>query len=398
MSTESEYIEVRKKQANKLSRKFKLMQVFPIRKNKIVFSTFEGDGGFCCNPRYIAEELHRRGNRYEMVWLTHDMTHEFPDYIKVVRDTSWNVVYHLSTAKVWVDNYRKPFGTLKRKGQHYIQTWHASIGFKAVGLYRGKEFPEIARLVSEWDSNLADYFISNSDYCDKVYPKKLLYSGPTLRTGSPRVDCLINCREELYATIRKKYGIAEDTKLLMFAPTFRGGNQKGKKQVLVYVPNIDFNRLLSTLEEKFREKWKVLLRLHPQLSAKFKEMPLHEKDERFIDVSQASDMSEIMAACDMVITDYSSCAFDASFSGIPVMLYADDIQEYIENRGQFMWKKDELPFDIAENNDELMENIANFSYKRYTERVESFKSKHGVNEDGMASVRVADKIDEYLLG
>ena len=87
MSSESEYIESRKRQADKLSRKFKLMQLFPIKKNKIVFSAFEGDGGFCCNPRYIAEELHRRGNHYEMVWLTHDVKHEFPDYIKVVRDT-----------------------------------------------------------------------------------------------------------------------------------------------------------------------------------------------------------------------------------------------------------------------------------------------------------------------
>ena len=272
MQDEDEYIKLRKKQANMLSRKFLLMRVFPIKKNKIVFSAFEGDGGFCCNPRYLAEEMHRRGKNYHMVWLTHDVTREFPDYIEVVQDTPWNIAYHLSTAKVWIDNYRKPFGTLKRKGQYYIQTWHASIGFKAVGLYRGKAFPKIARMVSEWD--LADYFISNSDYCDKIYPKKLLYSGPTLRTGSPRVDCLINCKEELRAIVRKRYGVNEDAKLLMFAPTFRGGNQKGKKQVLASVPSIDFQRLIRTLEKKFGGPWKVLLRLHPQLSAKLKEMPL----------------------------------------------------------------------------------------------------------------------------
>lgn len=397
MQDEDEYIKLRKKQANMLSRKFLLMRVFPIKKNKIVFSAFEGDGGFCCNPRYLAEEMHRRGKNYHMVWLTHDVTREFPDYIEVVQDTPWNIAYYLSTAKVWIDNYRKPFGTLKRKGQYYIQTWHASIGFKAVGLYRGKAFPKIARMVSEWDSDLADYFISNSDYCDKIYPKKLLYSGPTLRTGSPRVDCLINCKEELRAIVRKRYGVNEDAKLLMFAPTFRGGNQKGKKQVLASVPSIDFQRLIRTLEKKFGGPWKVLLRLHPQLSAKLKEMPLLRSDERLIDVCQAPDINEIMAACDMVITDYSSCAFDACFAMIPVLLYADDVQEYIENRGQFIWKREELPFDIAENNDELMRNINRFDYESYEERVKAFMDRQGIVEDGQASKRLADIVEKYLF-
>ncbi len=396
MLTENEYIECRRRQANKLSRKFKLMQLFPIKKNKIVFSTFEGDGGFCCNPRYIAEELHQRSDDYKMIWLTHDVTREFPSYIKVVKDTPWNVAYHLSTAKVWVDNYRKPFGTLKRKEQYYIQTWHASIGFKAVGLYRGEAFPEIARIVSEWDSNLADYVISNSDYCDKVYPKKLLYCGPTLRTGSPRVDCLINQKEELQKIVRERYEIEKDTKLLLFAPTFRGGNQKGKKEVVADAPNIDFKKLINVLENKFGGKWKILLRLHPQLSAKLKEMPLHKKDQGLIDVSQVSDISEIMAACDVVITDYSSCAFDACFAEIPVLLYADDVKEYIENRGQFMWKKEELPFDIAENNEELVFNIYNFDYERYIEKVNGFMVKHGVLEDGKASQRIADTIETLI--
>ncbi len=397
MLTESEYIVHRKKQAEELSDKFRQMhKLYPIQKNKIVFSAFEGDGGFCCNPRYIAEELHRRGNDYEMVWLTNDTTRFFPDYIHVVEDTTDNLVYHLATARVWIDNYRKPFGTLKRKGQYYIQTWHASIGFKAVGLYRGKAFPKIARLVSEWDSNLADYFISNSDYCDRVYPKKLLYNGPTLRTGSPRVDCLINCKEELHTKIRDRYGVSHDTKLLLFAPTFRGGNQKGKKQVLVDAPNIDFSRLICSLEKKFGGGWKVLLRLHPQLSAKLAEMPLLKKDEKLIDVSQAPDISELMGACDMVITDYSSCAFDACFASIPVLLYADDIQEYIENRGQFMWKKEELPFDISETMGGLIDNVMSFDFNKYQKRADDFICRNGVTEDGNASSRVSDVVSQLL--
>lgn len=392
MSKESSYLRKRKWKANLCSLRFMLMRVFPIKENKIVFSTFEGDGGFCCNPRYIAEELHQRGVSCEMVWLTHDVTREFPSYIHVIKDTPWNTAYHLSTAKIWVDNYRKPYGAKKRKGQFYLQTWHASIGFKAVGLYRGDSFPEIARRVSEWDSNLIDLMISNSKYCDEVYPKKLLYSGPTIRVGSPRVDCLINNKQVLHEKVRKKLNLESHIKLLLFAPTFRGGNQKGKKQVVAPIPTIDFDKLIQALEEKTGSKWKVLLRLHPQLSAQMDKMPINHEDERLIDVSQSDDISVLMGGCDLVITDYSSCAFDACFAKIPVLLYADDVQEYVQNRGKFMWEKEELPFLMAQTNEELIMNVELFQQEKYEACVERFMSLHEVCEEGRASAKVVDRL------
>ena len=64
MSNEEEYIRRRKIKANVLSALFMVMRVLPINPRKIVFSAFEGDGGYGCNPRHIAEELHRRNKNY----------------------------------------------------------------------------------------------------------------------------------------------------------------------------------------------------------------------------------------------------------------------------------------------------------------------------------------------
>ncbi|MBR5337931.1 MAG: CDP-glycerol glycerophosphotransferase family protein [Lachnospiraceae bacterium] len=372
------------------------MRVFPVKRNKIVFAAFEGDGGFGCNPRYIAEELHRRNKDLEMVWLTHDINHGFPEYIRPVCDTKRNTAYHLSTAKVWVDNYRKPFGTLKRMGQLYIQTWHATIGFKAVGLFRGDAFPEIARIVSEWDSNLADYFLSNSEYCDRIYPKKLLYNGPTLRTGSPRCDIIVGDREKIRKEIRSRYGLSTDIKLLLYTPTFRSGNQTGKKAVTANISTVQFDRICDALSGKFGGEWRVMLRLHPQLAAIYEEMPLDERYDCTIDVSQADDTSELIAASDALITDYSSCAFDAMFGGIPVFLYADDIEDYVEDRGELMWKAEELPFSIATDNVGLENNIRLFDLEDYKTQKDDFMNKHGVCEDGHASERVADVIEKWI--
>lgn len=388
--SENKYIENRRRKAKRLSLLFRIMRVFPIRRNKIVFACFEGDGGYGCNPKYIAEELIRRNLGYKLIWLTHDVKREFPREIKVVKDDMLHTAYHLSTAKVWIDNYRKPYGTLKRKGQVYIQTWHASIGFKAVGLYRGEKFPKIARLVSEWDSNLADYVISNSDYCDEVYPKKLLYSGPTLRVGSPRVDPLINKTEKERETVCNKLGIDANDYVVLYAPTFRGGNQAGKKQVESEPLTLDLELLRTCLKKKYHGNITVLLRLHPQLAVN-QSMSYLEK-EGIVDVTKYPDISEIMVGSDMVITDYSSCAFDAAFAGIPVLLYADDIKEYASNRGDLMWKREELPFDIAENNDKLMSLVEKFDNNIYRARVKTFMDNHGVIEDGHASERVVDVI------
>lgn len=53
------YILKRKLKAGICRIPYYICGVLPIKKNKIVFSAFEG-GGYCCNPKYIAEELINR--------------------------------------------------------------------------------------------------------------------------------------------------------------------------------------------------------------------------------------------------------------------------------------------------------------------------------------------------
>ncbi len=399
---EEKSIRKRKRKAYMIHHFYHMLRIFPVKKGKIVFTTFEGDGGFCCNPRYIAEELlHRqrsdRDERYELIWLVNDMKREFPAGIQKVKNTFLNRAYHLATAQVWVDNSRKAYGTAKRKNQLYIQTWHAALEFKAVGMFRGKLFPRIAYLVSRYDSRLADYVLSNSEWCTQRYPKMLLYDGKILKTGSPRCDIFTTKRTELYRSIRERYGIPSDGKVVMFAPTFRGGGQKGKRQVYSEEPTLDFEMLSNTLHEKFGGTWYIFLRLHPQLAAQMEGIPLKNQSEYMVDVSQADDMNEVLAAADVFVTDYSSSAFDAVNMRIPVFLYADDLKEYVEDRGELMWDMKKLPFGVAETNEELREIIRGFEQKGYEDAVSEFLAECGVVEDGKASARVADVIEEFVV-
>lgn len=390
VTSEESYIRKRMWSAKVQSIPFYLCRIFPIKRKKLVFCCIEGTTGYSCNPKYIAEELIRRNKGYKLVWLVNDPSKRFPKEIHAVRNTLWNRAYHLSTARFWIDNSRKQLEVRKRKGQIYIQTWHAQIAFKPIGLDRGASFSRIAYLVSKHDSDMIDYVLSNSEWFDHMLPTGMVYNGLTLRTGSPRCDVLVNGAAEARRRVRQRYGLADNANILMYAPTFRGGSQGTIRTIAANQSSPDYARLTRALEKRFGGKWYVFLRLHPQLVVRG--LDQNKSGESVVDVSQVDDLYELLAGCDAFMTDYSSAAFDAAVMRIPVFLYADDYAEYEEERGKLMWDLRELPFPLAANDDELDGNIRKFDKEKYLQDLGQLFSETGMAEDGKAAERVADFI------
>jgi CDP-glycerol glycerophosphotransferase len=417
-SREIKYIRKRQRKAFLESLCFYICRIFPIDRKLVSVCTFEGKGGFGCNPKYIVEELHRRNPDYKFVWLVNKdiiRKKEFPNYIEKVPNTTWSRAYWLSTSKVWIDNYRKPYGTRKRKGQYYLNVNHYTIGIKCTGLNRGKGFSKMAYLVSKNDSDMIDDLVIDSDWCEQCFDKGLVYDGSYLKTGAPRCDVLYGDRTKYHDRFCNKYGIPTDSKVIMFAPTFREGSKNGKRSVFSEIWTIDFRRLIGNMEKKFGGTWYLCIRVHPQLAPSFKEYRNDEIQDRLIDESQTDDMYEILAGMDAYITDYSSACFEAGFAKMPVFLYADDIEKYTHDRGSLMWNMDtkdlshvpnnknmtpdidvELPFTIATNNDELENNILGFDNTQYQQRLYDFHNKIGLVFDGTASKKLAEIIAEKM--
>ncbi len=397
--SEKIYIAKRKAKACIHALAYCACRIFPIDQDKIVMWTFEGTGGYGCSPKYVAEEILKRNREgktnYRIVWLLNDIGKEFPEDIKKVKNTLWKRAYHLSTAGTWVSNTRTFYGTKKRRGQSYIQTWHATICIKPIGKYRKDRLPKMAYLVSKYDSGLIDYVLSGSTWCDHMYRKGLIYRGKIIKTGTPRCDILFKDKEERYTQIRKEYNLPKETKIMLYAPTFRGGSQNKTRTVNTEETTVDFRRLIKALENRFGGTWYVFLRLHPQLSVKMEKMVTGQLTERLIDVSQRPDMNELIAGADGFLTDYSSAIFEAAMAGQPGFIYADDLEEYVEDRGDLMFDMYKLPFPVALNNDRLMENIEKFDKDVYRMKIERFMKKVGVCEDGKASERVVDII-QYI--
>lgn len=411
MNQEKRYIRKRIWKAGFQSIAFYICRIFPIKKNKIVFCCIEGTTGYSCNPKYIAEELIRRNKqesdgkkRFKLVWLVNDMSKSFPKEIQVVHNSLWNRAYQLSTAGFWIDNSRKQLEARKRKGQIYIQTWHAKLGFKPTCLDRGASFSKIAYLVSKHDSDLVDYWLSNSDWYDKTLPTGSLYNGKTLRTGSPRCDILVKAKNNLEFKNAVKRQICgkqkisvkdqdvEDIHFLMYAPTFRGGSQETNRSIEVGDHFPDYKLVKDALEKRFGGTWYILLRLHPQLVARHMEIGC--KSDYIVDVSREDDMYEILAGCDAFMTDYSSAAFDAAVMEIPIFLYCDDYDTYEQERGKLLWdlNSDALPFVLTTNNLELQKKVEKFDSASYNMSLKKLVIDTNMQEDGKAARKVVEHI------
>lgn len=186
--------------------------------NRIVFLTFQGD--YSCNLKYIAEELIKQGVDCELVWAVRDDKHgEFPKEIKTVNRNTLEFYRLASSSKIIIDNANNfEFLKLKkRKDQILIQTWHGSMGFKKIETNKNKNWMKKSMYLDE----ITDYCIVNSDFEIDVFKNTFWKTTEKLKYGHPRNDILFNGNKELSLKIKKKYNLDNDTKIVLYAPTFR---------------------------------------------------------------------------------------------------------------------------------------------------------------------------------
>lgn len=352
----------------------------PINKKKVVVSSYYGKG-FGDNPRYIVEALKSKYPDIRIIWgVTDTKSREgFPEWVETCKYNGAKYVFHMATAKFWIDNCRKGFVMFKRREQIYIQTWHG-FALKRIEKDAAESLNDGYVSYAIKDSKNIDYIISCSSFMTEIYRKAFWYDGEILELGAPRNDVIINkgseCREKVYNAL----GISPNRKTVMYAPTFR-------VDYSIDAYKIDYERLIAACEKRFGGEFVALVRLHPNVSDKASE--LLEYNNKILNASLYPDMQELLSACDIVISDYSSLMFDFALSGKPCFQFATDIGAYKSDRN-FYFELDRLPFSLATDNDELEQNVLNFDSDSYGKSLGSFYSDCGMICDGKASERCAD--------
>jgi CDP-glycerol glycerophosphotransferase len=363
-----------------------LFLIMPIQKNKIIISNYFGKG-YGDNGKYIVEEIMKQDLDYDLVWmLKSDLIEksDLPEEVRIVKYKSFKALYELATAKVWIDNSRKEFYPIKRKNQYYIQTWHASMGLKRIEKDAKESLSSSYIKLAKKDSQMCDLMISGSEFRNNLYKNSFWYDGEILKSGTARCDLFFHCNDDLKIKVLKELNIPLHKKVVLYAPTFR-------KNVSIDFFKIQYEEIIDELKEKFGGDWVFLNRLHPNITELADDF---KYDNIFYNASHYSDMQELLAITDVLITDYSSSMFDMALKNKICLLYAPDLDKYINNDRGLYFDYRKLPFHSATSLDELKHNIRKFDVAKYKSNIESFHRQIGIYEDGSASRRIVDRILE----
>lgn len=368
------------------------LRQMPIEEKKIFFRAY---GDYADHGKYITEALLKIRTDLDLVWVVSDMTAKVPKGVRKIYGGNWKqFIYEMETAKVWILDLAVPSFITKRQGQLYIQTKHwASITLKKFYLdtvtFRG-----ISDQIENWkrDGQMIDYIITGSEFDEESCRRGFGFQKEILPFGSPRSDALFH-EEENKEKVYRHYGLDLNTHTILYAPTYRFDKNKGKKFHVVKEVELEFERIKQAAEQKFGGEWFFLLRLHPSVARVSKEIP---KPEFVIDASDYADSEELVSAADITISDFSSIMFEPAFVKKPVFLFTTDLNDYIEKEYELLIPYYDLPFPVAESNEELEQRIREFDRRKYHEILKNFFMKYGVEEDGHASERTARFLAEYL--
>lgn len=284
---------------------------------------------------------------------------------------------------IFVDDYVPVFAFLRLKEPtKLIQVWHAGVGFKSVGYTRfgksGSPHP------TESCHRHYDYAITGSDELNGIYSELFgLPEEKMLGLGLARSDNLLD--EELICarpdTFYKEHPECRGKKLILFAPTFRGKNQK---KAYYNYDKLDMDAIYDFCGDEYIWAFKMhpFIRTLPEISEKH--------SDRIIDLSSSSNINDLYPVADILITDYSSAYYEFSMLGKPLLFYTYDREVYEVVRGVHQSIRESAPGKVCDTFDELMTALENKDYE--LEKTLKFKEENFSNYDGHAADKIIDKV------
>ncbi len=249
----------------------------------------------------------------------------------------------MATAKVIItDTYSIPVSCLKHKnGTHILQVWHAmgavkKFSLQAAGKAQGRDLgvAKAMHMHENYTCVLAPSQVTAKAYCeafgcseDKI---KIL--------NLPRVDIILNGenRREEFLKLNPQY---EDKKIVGYIPTFRNNDENFAQNLFTgFENNNNFSLVVSP-------------------------HPLSETAKKGdFEINGNFTSLDIMKLSDIIITDYSACAFEAALLSKPLYFYIPDYKVYKGEQGLNFDMEEEMPSVSFENETMLIKALTADDY------------------------------------
>jgi CDP-glycerol glycerophosphotransferase (TagB/SpsB family)/glycosyltransferase involved in cell wall biosynthesis len=388
---------LREAETQVLSARYARWRTQPVRGRTVLYESFSGNG-MLDNPEAIFRYLLSQPDMADLehVWALNDLAahpeavEEFAEQprVRFVRMRSPEYFKALATSKYLVNNATFPQEFAKRPEQVYLNTWHG-VALKHMGFDMPGGGPGSRNITRNFLN--ADYLVSaNSFMTESMYRRAYrlqgIFRGGVIEEGQPRLDrqrAAVERPEETVAALEARGLGIRGRKVVLYAPTWRGESfsdlHNNASQLLATV-----RELQKGLDEA---DCVVLLKVHQVVY----DMVRQRIGDRDFLVPNSIPTNLVLAATDVLVTDYSSIFFDFAATGRPIVHHVPDYEEYRGGRGLYLEEAD-LPGPLCVTVHETLTEVRASLAEGSSERSRATAARFSAKDDGHVCERIVDLV------
>lgn len=278
------------------------------------------------------------------------------------------------------------FGT---RGAYIVQLWHG-IPLKKIQLDSPTTFrsvaPRLLRTLYRRSASAIDFVPAASP--TSAARLRSAFGLPESRvavTGDPRDDVVLRDARPARELLAKAIGDYGTDRIILFAPTWRDGDPDP-----VIPTRAEWEELAAFLESTASV---LVIRPHPHSASDYHSGLGISSRIRMLPAAVQGDINPVLPATDVLVTDFSSIAFDFALLGRPIAFLAPDVDRYSATRGLYEPYRDFSGGSEVSTWSDVIALLANSAaLARLARHAEALASKHQTFRDGRNTERVYEEV------
>ncbi|MBC1528671.1 CDP-glycerol glycerophosphotransferase family protein, partial [Listeria seeligeri] len=143
------------------------------------------------------------------------------------------------------------------------------------------------------------------------------------------------------------------------------------------------------MEEALGNDYLLVLKLHPAVKVDVQSL----NSDFIVNVDKNVALEELLAAVDILITDYSSIPFEFALFKRPIFFFSYDLEKYDKERGLLKNYQQVIPGPISKTTEELIQQMKTTTPN---DNLVAFSKTWNKYSDGHASERIVSYMKELL--
>jgi len=288
-------------------------------------------------------------------------------------------MYLLRTSRLFVvDNAYLPVHVARHSADTtVVQVWHAPGALKRFGLDGRSPLAEPERTFLH---RHYDWVVTSSETAREPWSRAFRVPVErVLALGTPRTDFFADgeAMNDARERVVRRYPALAGRRVILYAPTFRGrGRAKDHRG------DLDGRRLRAALPASDI----LVLKTHPNLD------PARVAVDGFdVVIDPAMDINDVLAATDVLVTDYSSSVFEYATLRRPLVLLVGDLADYEADPGLYLDYRVDMIGARVVDTDGVIAALAPSATTVDEGAYAGFVERHLGSLDGRASERFVER-------